>query len=62
MIRFLAALTDARLALRAQGGTLELVDPQPNVARILVLLGIDQVLTVRPQPDSGTAGAQLQEG
>lgn len=55
-------LTDAHLALRAQGGTLELVDPQPNVARILVLLGIDQVLTVRPQQDSGTAGAQLQEG
>jgi anti-anti-sigma regulatory factor len=41
---------------------LELVDPQPNVARILVLLGIDQVLTVRPQPDSGTAGARMQEG
>lgn len=56
------ALTDAHLALRAQGGTLELVAPQPNVARILVLLGIDQVLTVRPQQDSGTAGAQLQEG
>jgi anti-sigma B factor antagonist len=55
-------LTDAHLALRAQGGTLELVHPQPNVARILVLLGIDQVLTVRPQPDSGTAGAQMQEG
>jgi anti-sigma B factor antagonist len=53
------ALTDAHLALRAQGGTLELVDPQPNVARILVLLGINQVLTVRPQPDSGTAGAGL---
>lgn len=56
------ALTDAHLALRAQGGTLELAAPQPNVARILVLLGIDQVLTVRPQQDSGTAGAQLQEG
>lgn len=53
------ALTDAHLALRARGGTLELVDPQPNVARILVLLGIDQVLTVRSQPDSGTAGAGL---
>jgi anti-sigma B factor antagonist len=56
------ALTDAHLALRAKGGTLELVHPQPNVARILVLLGIDQVLTVRRQPDSGTAGAQMQEG
>jgi anti-sigma B factor antagonist len=53
------ALTDAHLALKAQGGTLELVHPQANVARILVLLGIDQVLTVRPQPDSGTAGAGL---
>lgn len=56
------ALTDAHLALKAQGGSLELVNPQPNVARILVLLGIDQVLTVRSQPDSGTAGARLQEG
>jgi anti-sigma B factor antagonist len=56
------ALTDAHLALKAQGGSLELAHPQPNVARILVLLGIDQVLTVRPQPDSGTAGARLQEG
>jgi anti-sigma B factor antagonist len=56
------ALTDAHLALRAQDCTLELVDPQPNVARILMLLGIDQVLTVRPQPDPGTAGAQMQEG
>jgi anti-sigma B factor antagonist len=56
------ALTDAHLALNAQGGALELVDPQPNVAKILVLLGIDQVLTVRPQPDSGTAGARVREG
>jgi len=56
------ALTDAHLALKAQGGSLELVDPQPNVARILVLLGIDQVLTVRPQPDSGTAEVRVQEG
>jgi len=55
-------LTDAHLALKARGGTLELVNPQPNVARILVLLGIDQVLTVRSQPDSGTAGARMQEG
>lgn len=56
------ALTEAHLALKAQGGSLELVHPQPNVARILVLLGIDQVLTVRPRPDSGTAEARLQEG
>ena len=56
------ALTEAHLALKAQGGSLELVSPQPNVARILVLLGIDQVLTVRPQPDSGPAGARMQEG
>ena len=53
------ALTNAHLALKAQGGTLELVNPQPNVARVLVLLGIDQVLTVRLQPDSGSAGAGL---
>jgi anti-sigma B factor antagonist len=45
------ALTDAHLALKAQGGTLELVHPQQNVTRILVLLGIDQVLTIRLRPD-----------
>jgi anti-anti-sigma factor len=42
-------LIEAHLALKARGGTLELTAPQPVVARSLSLLGIDQVLPVRPQ-------------
>ena len=42
-------LIEAHLATKAQGGTLELVAPQPVVARTLSLLGIDQVIVVRPQ-------------
>jgi anti-sigma B factor antagonist len=34
-------------AITRQGGTMELTRPQPAVARILSLLGVDQVLTVR---------------
>jgi anti-sigma B factor antagonist len=42
-------LIDAHLALKKQGGTLELASPQPLVARSLSLLGVDQVIPVRPQ-------------
>lgn len=41
-------LIDAHLALKDQGGTLELASPQPLVARTLSLLGIDQVIAVQP--------------
>ena len=34
-------------ALRDQGGALELVNPQPAVARLLSLMGVDQMITVR---------------
>jgi anti-sigma B factor antagonist len=50
-------LVDAHLALQGQGGTLELANPQPLVARTLNLLGIDQVIPVRPQ--AGPAGGSL---
>ena len=49
-------LMDAHLALKGQGGVLELADPQPLVARTLRLLGIDQVIPVRPQAGPGSAG------
>lgn len=48
-------LTEAHLALKGQGGILELAEPQPLVARTLSLLGIDQVILVRPQGDPGSA-------
>lgn len=35
-------------ALKADGGTMELVAPQPAVARVLSLLGVNQSITVRP--------------
>lgn len=37
----------AHRALRAKGGGLELVNPHPNVARTLTLLGLDKMLRVR---------------
>jgi anti-anti-sigma regulatory factor len=47
----------AALALRDQGGQLELVHPQQAVARLLSLLGVDQYLTVRDEPESGCRAA-----
>ena len=41
------ALVLASRAMRERGGTLELTDPQPAVARILSLTGADQMITVR---------------
>jgi anti-anti-sigma regulatory factor len=47
-------LIQAHRAIRQQGGTLELARPQPVVATVLSLLGVDQILTVRDQ--AGAAG------
>ena len=41
------ALVQAYHALKDRGGTLELASPQPGVARVLSMLGVDQVLRVR---------------
>jgi acetyl-CoA acetyltransferase len=51
------ALTSHQRAVAAQrsGGSLELVRPQPVVARALSLLGVDQMLAVR---DSSGTGAE----
>jgi anti-sigma B factor antagonist len=47
-------LIHAHRAITQRGGTLELTRPQPVVARVLSLLGVDQILTIRDQ--AGTAG------
>ena len=48
------AFIRADRALKASGGTLVLLAPQPVVARVLTLLGVDQLITVHPGPDPGT--------
>ena len=40
-------LIQAHRAITQRGGTLELTRPQPVVAKVLSLLGVDQILTVR---------------
>ena len=55
----IGTLVDAHLTLKNQGGTLELSGVQPAVARALSLLGVDQVIAVRPQPSPGAAGTGL---
>lgn len=47
-----AALALAGRTLRDQGGEMELRRPQPAVARILSLTGVDQVLTIRTETES----------
>jgi anti-sigma B factor antagonist len=54
----ISALLRAHRRLRDRGGALELAFPQPTVARVLVLLGADQVLTVRMRADAGPAGSE----
>lgn len=45
----IAALVRAARAMSDQGGRLELIRPQPTVARVLTLMGVDQVITVRDE-------------
>ncbi len=47
----IAALLLAARTLRGQGGELELLHPQPIVARVLSLTGVDQAMTVRGAPE-----------
>jgi len=56
------ALIKAHHALKHRGGTLELVGAQPEVARVLSLLGVDQAIPTHPhagsgQAETGTAGS-----
>ncbi len=53
----IGTLVEAHRALKRQGGTLELVELQPEVARTLSLLGVDQVIPVRPQAGPGPTEA-----
>jgi anti-anti-sigma factor len=48
-------LVKAHVALTERGGTLELAFPQPSVARVLRLLGVDQRLPVRTRASTGDA-------
>jgi anti-anti-sigma factor len=43
----------AHRALKDTGGTLELLHPQPNVAHVLGLLGVDQIGIVRTRNGTG---------
>jgi anti-anti-sigma factor len=45
-------LIRAHRAITQRGGTLELTRPQPAVARVLSLLGVDQFLNVRDQAEA----------
>ena len=47
-------LIQAHRLITQRGGTLELTRPQPAVAKVLSLLGVDQILTIRDQ--AGAAG------
>jgi anti-sigma B factor antagonist len=53
----LRALALAGRAIKEAGGELELVRPQPAVARVLELLCLDQVLTVRDGTEAAPDGA-----
>ena len=48
----IAALALAARTLTAQGGQLELLRPQPAVARVLQLMGVDQAVTVKAKGSS----------
>jgi anti-sigma B factor antagonist len=48
------ALVLAARTLHERGGDLVLLRPQPVVARVLSLLGADQMITVRLGADAGT--------
>jgi anti-sigma B factor antagonist len=50
-------LLEADRALKRAGGFLELTFPQPVVAVALHLMGVDRILTIRPQADTGTGEA-----
>lgn len=47
----IGVLISAARRLQARGGHLDLLSPPPALARMLTLLGVDQVLTVRNGPD-----------
>lgn len=52
----IAALVRAARRLTAQGGRLELIHPQPGVARTLSLMGVDQALAKPAAPGTHDPG------
>ena len=46
----IGVLTATARTLKVQGGRLDLVNPQPGLAHMLTLLGVDEILTVRGSP------------
>jgi anti-anti-sigma factor len=50
-------LLEADRALKRTGGFLELMFPQPVVAVALHIMGVDRILAIRTQADTGTGGA-----
>lgn len=57
----ITALVRAARTLRDQGGELQLLHPQPTVARILSLTGVDQAVPVRDEsvPSTGCDASGL---
>jgi anti-sigma B factor antagonist len=49
-------LLEADRALKREGGFLELTFPQPVVAVAMHLMGVDRILTIRPQADTESGG------
>ena len=49
-------LIQAHRLITQRGGTLELTRPQPAVAKVLSLLGVDQILTIRDQAGAAETG------
>jgi anti-sigma B factor antagonist len=50
-------LLQADRTLKRAGGFLELMFPQPVVAVALHIMGVDRILTIRTQADTGTGEA-----
>jgi anti-anti-sigma regulatory factor len=43
-----------------EGGSLVLLNPQPQVARLLSMVGADQAIVVRDRPQPGLFGGMIQ--
>jgi anti-anti-sigma factor len=52
----IGALVRAARTLKAGGGRLDLTNPQPALAQMLALLGVDEVLTVRDDETGSKPG------
>jgi anti-anti-sigma regulatory factor len=53
----LHALADADRAMRAQGGTVNVVGVAPHLLKVFELVGLDHVLTIVPRSRSVGAAA-----